>query len=626
MSIAEALAGLADPALRDHVPACWPLPVPAEERRRQRLEQQRREAEAWKAQALAEVQHIGTASAARRIRGDESDAELRKLAERRAGLMMDRIADAAVVIGLDWINAQLPALDARTLPPFKPGRPVAEQLQGAVKRVCCPLWWRRQLRRAAVRTRETIAMHRGEVCARTRQPYVTNDTVRRYEAADARNRAMLEATELESRDGEVIQLLQAVEASTANKAIRRGELMTRIRGAEEWAEEAGMVGVFTTNTAPSRFHAQLMKGGANPKHDGSTPRDAQAWLCKTWARARAALQRAGVRVFGYRVAEPHHDGCPHWHMLLWCEPAKVQGLRDTLRRYWLADEGDEPGAQAHRFKVKELEKGGAVSYVAKYISKGIDDAGAVGAEGHSDEAMGEQGDMFGGTANRVQRWAAAWGIRQFQAIGQPPVTVWRELRRVPDQSAQGATQAVQEAQRAVNREGGRRACWRTYMQAQGGPMQGRACRIRVIDDGEPREGRYGVEHRPRPVGVYDVTRPDEWVLSERKEWKPRGTWAESERVQMRGWAWSTARPKAAQPWTRVINCTRQGGADALMRRIEQSRAPIYGELGGFEDFEPWTAPPRTPPPQPSPTPLQPSPPPLSRLAARLSSLRRSAML
>lgn len=503
------------------------------------------------------------------ITGHEPDGVLRAVAKARAEAMLNLIRDYEREVTPEWINEQVTTLQAQ---PIKwkcgTGRD-AEQLQGMIARACCHLWWRRQLRRAAVRTRETAAMHAGEVSARRRQPYVTNDTVRRYELADKRNREMLEATELESADGEVINLLQAVEASTANKAIRRGELMTRIRGAEEWAEAAGMVGLFTTNTAASRFHPQLMKGGRNPKHDGSTPKDAQQWLCRTWARGRAALHRKGIKVFGYRVAEPHHDGCPHWHMLLWCDPAQVEGLRETLREHWLKEDGDEPGAQLHRFKAKELEKGGAVSYVAKYISKGIDDAGSIGAEGHTDERSGEQADMFDGSANRVQRWAAAWGIRQFQAIGQPPVTVWRELRRVTDQAAQGASIAVQAAHAAVSKSRSRRACWRAYMDAQGGAMMGRDYRVRVLDDGEPREGRYGVEYRPRPVGVFDAARPDEWILSQRKEWKPKGTWASAEREQLGGWAWKAkpqARPQAAQPWTRVINCThdrRQSGADLM---------------------------------------------------------------
>ena len=38
------------------------------------------------------------------------------------------------------------------------------------------------------------------------------------------------------------------------------------------------------------FHAALFKGGKNPAHDGSTPKDGQGWLCKTWARTRASVK------------------------------------------------------------------------------------------------------------------------------------------------------------------------------------------------------------------------------------------------------------------------------------------------------------------------------------------------
>lgn len=565
------------------------------------------------------------------------DREIRRTADQRADLMRREVDSWGVQMGAhhfaDWLADRVAALGAR---PFTwDGRdegkpPPAGALAPMVARAVCPLWWRRQLRRAVVRARETGAMHRGEVCKRRRQVYCTDDTLqRRIERTEA-NRAMLEATEIEDAAGQVITLAQAAEASTANKAIRRGELMTRIRGCEEWSDAAGMVGLFTTNTAPSRFHPQTMHGGANPKHRGdfgpvqpNTPKDAQAWLCKTWARCRAALaryrdrgmwcagcgkgkrgrtmfgadlQRTGLQWYGFRVAEPHHDGCPHWHMLLWCKPEDMAGLRRTIRAAWLAENGDELGAAEHRFSSKPLERGGAAGYVAKYISKNIDDAGAVGAEGHRDTDQNGQTDMLGhGKAGRVEAWAAAWGIRQFQALGQPPVTVWRELRRINGQMVTGAHPDIVAAHAAVNRDGARRADWAGYMRAQGGPMVGRRYRVWIAKDrtAAPTVGRYGDEQPPRPLGVEHAERPGQWVLSDRREWKPRGTWAQPAGSRgpapIPGFGAGLTGPRPTR--TRVNNCTearpRAGFAAWQIERFQRQNGPLRVALADRDGTGGW---------------------------------------
>ena len=582
--IAEALAGLADPRLSNLPGAMWP----AEQKRQLRANVPAQLAEVREARVIAPVNP------------DASEGELRELARRRADLMLDRVAALREPVTLEWLNAEVTALEARPLAPYDcNGAPLADQLAANVKRVCSVHWWARNVRRAATRKREAREQAQGRISVRT-APYVSDETAGRYVRQQARNFAILERTEIESADGELVTLAAAMQASTANPAIRRGELMTRIRGAEEWAAARGMVGLFTTNTAPSRFHATHHKGGRNHRYTGDEfpagagnygppqdngPRAAQGWLCKTWARCRPALQRAGVQFFGFRVAEPHHDGCPHWHMLLFVDREQVDALRSTMRAYWLADHPDEPGASIHRFKAVEIDpsKGDAAGYVAKYIAKNIDDTG-LGV--HLDEAEGEQIEIdtqSGNKARRVLAWASAWGIRQFQAIGQPPVTVWRELRRVDTPAVQGASKPMQQAHEAVNRDGERRACWRAYMEAQGGAMKGRAQRLKLATEHERREGLYGDTEAERIVGVIDVRRPGEIVLSKRKAWKPRGTWTDSGRDSaLRGASgavrdWLFARPKAAQPWTRVNNCTQRPRPRELMRA---------GIVGAFNEREP----------------------------------------
>lgn len=548
--------------------------------------------------------------AARKLHGDMSDAQVREIARRRAVIMAGHVGSLGLCSRsafIEALNAELVRLDAR---PFKVG--CGQDLAGIIARVMCADWWTKQLKRAVVQMRERAGREKGEVCARRRQPYVTDDTVRRMLNRDAAARAMLEGTEIESEDGDVITLAQAADAGTANLSIRRGELMTRIRGCEEWADIAEWEGMFTTNTTPSRFHAVLHKTGAiNPRWVEAgkpTPKDGQAWLCSTWAKCRAALARRGLGVFGIRVAEPHQDGTPHWHMLIWCKPGMWAAVAAIMAHYWLEDDGDEPGAQEHRFKAKAMHAGGAAGYVAKYISKGIDDAGAVSFDGHVDELpedrriVIDQADMFGGGAARVRMWARAHGIRQFQGLGQPPVTVWRELRRVDEGALPAGDGVMRECWEAVNREGERRACWLVYMERQGGPCVGRDYRIRVATEEREHQGRYEVQVKAKPVGVVDLFDPDLTIVpSVRKEWRPRGAW---DRGHVRGGD-AGGMPGAggqtqgrghlpSAPWTRVNNCTGQeagherrgpevGNAHERKAGIGAHRLPDMRDEGGHAD-------------------------------------------
>ncbi len=555
-------------------PRSWALPLAM--RQAERMQAARDVARDQHGQAMREVAEVRHVAGMRPVHGRMPDAEIRALADRRVEVMRDRIdaiagpTDAAGLLA--WLNSEVHALDARpdAFAFVKEYRGGAEssQLRGFLERAKCAMWWRRQLRRAVVRAREAEGIRSGEICATKRCPYVTHDTFMRHRQRTAANRDMMEATQLENASGQVYSLAELAAKSPGSKNIRRGELMTRITGCEALAETTQHRGVFLTLTAPSRFHSMLRHGAPNPKHDGSLPADAHAWLCGTWAKARARLARIGVKFYGFRVAEPHHDGCPHWHALLWCEPGQLWRLVLNIRRWWLKDCGDEAGARQHRVKAVLMRKGGAAGYIAKYIAKNIDDTGI---DGHRDEAFDGPGqmDLDGGNATRVESWAAAAGIRQFQALGQPPVTVWRELRRVVEADQAGATARLGTAFEAVNRKGTRKASWALYVLAQGGLMRGREYLLRIATETLVRAGRYGDVEAARPVGVYDVAtvyavatdigpvRGMVQHLSARQEWKPRGAWSRvSSRPAMAPAGGAAARATAVHPWTRVNNCTR----------------------------------------------------------------------
>ena len=301
---------------------------------------------------------------------------------------------------------------------------------GEVARLSDARWWRRQLRVKHGRAVEGEALTLNLV-NRKAEIYSSNASVTRRRSQKTRNRRILEEVIAVNELGQEYTLAELSELGVSNPAIRRGELMTRIAGFEQYAQKHNHIGVFWTITCPSKMHSALSKTGKrNPNYDGTTPKQAQAYLSKVWARVRAKFDREDIDVYGMRVAEPQHDGTPHWHMLIFIKQDQQKQATSIYRQYALQVDGNEPGANKYRFdsKLIDWKKGTAAGYIAKYIAKNID-------------AYGVDYDLYGKDANksvaRVDAWASTWGIRQFQQVGGPSVTVWRELRRMGEDSVKG---------------------------------------------------------------------------------------------------------------------------------------------------------------------------------------------
>lgn len=350
--------------------------------------------------------------------------------------------------------------------------PAVDKFEGAAASLLVRLldesWWLRKINRAWAIYCELIAILTGQV-RKGVSPYASAHAVREFTQRKAAQQAWMAGMRAVNEElGQEIDLADAIMASVANPEIRRHELMVRMRGFEDMAQEQGKLGLFLTLTAPSSYHAWRMgkqdksKTYQNEDFNNATPTETNRLLCKQWARFRAALAREKIGAFGFRVVEPHHDATPHWHCLLFINPEHQHVFLTLLAFHFTAAERDElkmpNGTELNalaesrirnklphiksllditdkqtikainpRVNWKEIDptKGSATGYIAKYIAKNID-GHAVGMDYEAEAPVDH-------TTIAVAAWASCWRIRQFQQIGGPAVSVWRELRRLGDE-------------------------------------------------------------------------------------------------------------------------------------------------------------------------------------------------
>jgi len=377
-------------------------------------------------------------------------------------------------------------------------------LSGALKRFFDEQWWAKHAR-SIHKYRFEVGMITAGLVHKHSAKYVSDETLKRHQEQKARNRRILSLLTVTNDVDELeYSLADLVSHSQANPQNRRCELMVRIAGLDQIAKDLNHEGLFITITCPSRMHPIYAKSGdINPIYDGTDPKQAQDYLSTLWKRIRAKLKRDLIHIYGIRVAEPQHDGTPHWHLLIFSDPKNTPQIKTICSHYALQDNPNEKGAQKHRitFDMIDRNKGSAVGYIAKYISKNIDGA-------HIDNDL--DGNDAKSSALRVEAWASTFSIRQFQMFGCPPVTIWRELRRL-----NGAPEGI--LQRAFNAADS--GDWALFIETLGGIVQDKKnLPIKVLKVWSNEEGKYGDPKGESIQGITDgiqdaISRDKIWTIS-----------------------------------------------------------------------------------------------------------------
>ncbi|TXE23088.1 replication endonuclease [Serratia ureilytica] len=418
---------------------------------------------------------------------------------------------------------------------YRKGKLDSERAIAALSRLTDDRWWLRRLKMQRMQWREALQIAIGNVRNNT-SPYASRQALHDVKARRQSNLDYLHRCELENvATGERADLMDKVLGSIANPAIRRMELMNTLAGIETYATRNGHCGLFITLTTPARFHPIQNVGARgkmrfNTRWQGQalTPKDGQRYLVAQWGKMRTAFKDRRLQVYGMRVVEPHHDGTPHWHLMMFTPQMQRQAVLDIMQRYALQQDAAEPGAQQHRFQSKHLNRGGATAYLAKYVAKNLDGYAL------EEELDRETGAPLSDTARAVSAWAATWRIPQFHPFGLPGLGVYRECRRIRGQNLTPQFDAGTEAVRAAADAGD----FAGYIQAQGGANVPRSHQwVRVAREASETRNAYD-EPVTKVVGIYAPHLGIERVYRTRT-------------VQ---WRIVAKTPATATPWSSGNNC------------------------------------------------------------------------
>jgi hypothetical protein len=246
------------------------------------------------------------------------------------------------------------------------------------------IWLRARIRKARMQRNEMAAMQAGRLGAGG-MCYVTDAT-----AAACRRR---------------LQTPAPAGRHFGKKSHRLAKHWVRANAIGEVAAAAGLVGFFVTATLSPEYHSRPGRGAGG--WNGATPNQANQQFQNNWRR----LQRVFGKTVGFRIREAHADGCPHWHLVAYVTPERVDAFLRAL----------ETAFGAHPLcKIEPIDDRKGLNF---YLFKNLAGYGRKTAEGIE---LGKRADAY----------SMVWNSHAIQFFDIPGAsTHWDNLRKISAGSA-----------------------------------------------------------------------------------------------------------------------------------------------------------------------------------------------
>lgn len=203
---------------------------------------------------------------------------------------------------------------------------------------------------------------------------------------------------------------------------KASELYLEMLGMEEKASELGYRFLFITPTCPPEYHSNSTKGGKKSKWKAFSARESHEFLQEQYRKLGKSFDKeigVGLRfgienggAFGKKVVEPHKDGTAHWHIILFCDPSKIERYKELFMHFFSRKSKNnqrygceirEQGKDQNGNKIKGNEASPA-SYILKYMQK-------------TQNVKMEDGNIIDDSNIAVDAWKHATGIRTQSNFG-----------------------------------------------------------------------------------------------------------------------------------------------------------------------------------------------------------------